>query len=311
MSLLYNTFLDQCLASFAPCPSTTDGSPCSFDSQCDGNCRIANNCMCCLSNIFNDPDHKLRIYNCLPITYTYTLRYLNRYASEIYHILMQYNTLINQLDNKNIISIGCGPATELISLERVLRDSGVSQKCNYIGFDINPLWQNQNFYLSSLFTLDHLIPNPTFCTNCFTSVDPLLNETKLIILNYVVSDIYKHTPKTIMSKHNVNLFLNETMTSIFNAMPTDAYILINDANSRNMGRDEIENWAGSMSITFPDSKICKGYFDYPNRDDFIKFNSSSIGMPSNSLVFSNFNSLFSIWQSNVNECRSAFVLIKK
>lgn len=69
MSFLYNTFLNYCLMSYSPC-SPTDGSClCDNDSLCEGQYRVVNNCINCLSNMFNDPDQKLRRYNCLPITH--------------------------------------------------------------------------------------------------------------------------------------------------------------------------------------------------------------------------------------------------
>jgi hypothetical protein len=78
-----------------------------------------------------------------------------------------------------------------------------------------------------------------------------------------------------------------------------------------MGRDEIENWVDSMNYNIPYFKVFKGFFDYPNREDYIKFNNQSYCKQSNSLIFENENQDFFKFQSNINECKSAFVLIKK
>jgi hypothetical protein len=214
--------------------------------------------------------------------------------------------LFSQLDNKNIISLGGGPATELIALERLFRDNNTSPNCKYYNFDTNQIWLDLNMCLKDLFYIHHLNPDPVFQNNIFDSSNSLLNETKLIILNYVISDIYKHTLRS-----QVNSFFDSVLTQIFNNMPIDTYILINDANSRYMGRDEIEDWSDKMLRCFPNSKIYKGYFNYPSREDYIRFNHSSVCVPSNLFVFCNINQDFLTWQSNVNECRSAFVLIKK
>ncbi|GHT67758.1 hypothetical protein FACS1894110_13830 [Spirochaetia bacterium] len=69
----------------------------------------------------------------------YSLRYTNRYASKIYHILSNTKKLLNQLDRYNIISIRCGPATEAIAIEKVFRDNNISPFCNYYGYDPNPI----------------------------------------------------------------------------------------------------------------------------------------------------------------------------
>ncbi|GHT67754.1 hypothetical protein FACS1894110_13820 [Spirochaetia bacterium] len=101
------------------------------------------------------------------------------------------------------------------------------------------------------------------------------------------------------------------MTPLFHRISTDTYILINDTNSKYMGRTEFENWVNTMTSFYQNSHVVKGYFDYPSREDYIKFSGNSREMPENSLIFQNQAPGFDTWQDNNVECRSAFILLKR
>ena len=127
-----------------------------------------------------------------------------------------------------------------------------------------------------------------------------------MILNYVISDIHKHNYTSL------GIFFSE-LTSIFKAMPANSYIIINDVNSWNMGRDEIENWVSSVSIEGYSIKKCGCVFECSKRHTEARFSRFKNGIiPKTSLKFST-PSVAGIdsFYDNVNECRSAFVILKK
>ena len=80
--------------------------------NCTENFKCTTNC---LTDIFRS--NKTRIYTCKTITHMYVLRFMNRYASEIYHIL---SDLIPPLNNGDlIISLGCGPCFETVGWKNI------------------------------------------------------------------------------------------------------------------------------------------------------------------------------------------------
>jgi len=101
--------------------------------------------------MFYEEDHRMRTYKCLPITYLYVKRFTDTFALEIYRILFQYDDIWNNISNKNIVSIGCGPATELIAIEKIIRDKSIQSTCQYIGFEPNNMWSSVWNILTNIF----------------------------------------------------------------------------------------------------------------------------------------------------------------
>jgi len=258
MSHIIQQYISQCKNLYKPCPQTDNGI-CNNDPLCECRCFIYSDCKTCLSNIFFNYEHRLRTYKCLPITYSYVERYTNIFASEIYRILFQYDDIWNNISNKNIVSIGCGPATELIAIEKIMRDKAVQPTCQYMGFDPNNIWSSVWNILTNIFQSHNI--QLSFIDSMLSIDNPVLKNTKLLILNHVVSDVFKHAQNP---KVDIINFLQNDITPIIQQMPIDSFILINDINSFRMGRDEIEKWAHSIINT---SIIEIGYFEnveHPN-----------------------------------------------
>ena len=133
-----------------------------------------------------------------------------------------------------------------------------------------------------------------------------MSNTKLLIINYVISDIYNHAPEGQQSEA-VTKFLSTIVNPIIDNMPFDSYILFNDVNSINMGRDEIEKWSAK-----PDLKIIsKGFFEYPKRNIVQQFAGASSVIENNQFVFEDTNEDEYSNRDNINECHSAFILLLK
>jgi hypothetical protein len=245
--------------------------------------------------MFYDQAHRNRRYQCLPITYSYVERFTETYASEIYRILFDFDDLWNNITNRVITSIGCGPATELIAVEKILRDKSIDNVCQYVGFDPNCVWSSVWDILINIFQSQKRNIVPSFQNRVLSSNDNILKDTKLLILNYVVSDVYKHTQNPRIDTHN---FLHNDITPLIQKMPADSYILVNDVNSYRMGRDEIEEWAHTICVAIIDQIGYFEHFDYPQS----RFNSPSAKKRIDR---------HSVFSNQVPVCQSAYILLKK
>ena len=306
----HEKYLAFCRRSLKVCPENTN-QVCNTDGRCTRNCKNDKFCLQCLSKIFEDENSRFRRYKCENITYSYVLRYLNRYASEIF-LLLKSNLLFNKQTPLDIVSIGCGPATELFGFERSIHSIIPTRPFRFFGYEPNKLWNNCQSFVSHIF---NSIPNcsVSFINNYFDENNPLVTNLDFLVLNYLLSDIHKHSPGEKSERDNaVILYLNNTILPIFKKMKKGSYILINDTNSHNMGRNAIEKWANSINSLC--LRVVKGYFDYPNRYPRAHFNSGDKQEKSNSLQFAPPNSMmynYDIYTIYINECRSSYVLIQR
>lgn len=287
-----------CINNFCKCSCTciykkTECSVSTFAPRID--------CVNYITLMFHDREYAMHRYSCIPITFAYIFRYSNRYASEIYYIMNYFRVLeqFSSNQNINVLSIGCDPATEVIALECLSKEQGKNISCT--GFDMNLVWHITQSIMKDVLK-DFSSCTVDFCNMELTSDNSLIKNTNILILNYIVSDIYKHSDNP---SSGVTDFLSEVQ-KMFERMPDNSYIIINDVNSCNMGRDEIEAW--SQELPYEKSY---GIFDYADRKSQCKFNQhqEQFKYP---LFFSLPESLeLDDFSEYVTECRSAFVVIKK
>lgn len=244
MSNIYNQYLLYCLQQYQPCHPILG---CDNDPLCSCACGEQGSCTECLSNMFNDGNHRNRRYCCTPITYSYVIRYTNRYASEIYKGLKHIS--FDLFSHINIVSIGSGPSTELISLERYFRDYSIGLPTHYTGYDTNNIWGNCQNEIARIVEKSNPCIKVKHINERFMpqEVSTSTSGINILIMNYVISDILKHYGGSV-----VNDFLNNTITPLLRQMPPNSYVLVNDVNSSNMGRDEIEAWVNSLNRVMPE-----------------------------------------------------------
>jgi len=295
MSHIIQQYISQCKALYKPCPQTDNGI-CNIEPLCECRCNIYSDCKTCLSNIFFNYEHRMRIYNCLPITYSYVERFTDTFASEIYRILFEYDDIWNNISNKNIVSLGCGPATELIAIEKIIRDKAIQTACQYIGFDTNDIWSSVWGILTNIFKSYNIqCIQSSFQKSLLEPNNSILQNTKLLIINHVISDVFKHAQNP---REDVYNFLQNDITIIIQQMPVDSFILINDVNSCYMGRDEIENWAHLIC----NANIVEiGYFENFKYPDISKFNNTLAKRRKDR------NSVF----YSFPVCQSAYIILKR
>lgn len=294
----FQNYIRDCIRNYSPCET----GKC-VDENCNCHCREKKSCTDCLSDMFNNEEHANRVYKCTPITFSYTIRYTNRYASEIYIVLRckLVNNSFQNTNKLNVLSIGCGPATELVALEKFSREQ--NKQVNYYGYDLNDIWKSVQQTLQNNLTNTNCIA--TFFNSDFQDNNKILPEIDILILNYVISDIYKHK-KEIVKK------ILENIIKIVKKMKKNSIIIINDVNSYNMGRNEIEDCLNDLNKNY--YTIIGAYFDYSGRYRNQKFSKleNIKEFPITPLLFDtlSINGMDNFIE-HVSECRSAFVIIKK
>lgn len=128
-------------------------------------------------------------YSCDRITYHYVLRFFNRFSSEIFHLMNQIN--YTNCSDMNVVSLGCGPGSEVYGIIKSLRTKNTDTILHYEGHDLNPIWEPvQTMSKGYLKQLPHEIN--FFTTDLFNDFHGFINnEVDILVLNYLLSDIAK------------------------------------------------------------------------------------------------------------------------
>jgi len=195
-------------------------------------------CFSCLRNSFYGSGTDT--YNCLKKLCYYTINYGPAYVNEIYSFLKKSEILESfKKDNINIYSLGSGFSPDYIAMEKYIKKNEVNFKLfSYFGFDIEPLWRD--------ITQDAI---PILAD--LTRVPINYNNVDIIFLNKLFSTLKNHN-----SERN---FLNRFAIDL-KTLPTEAYIIFNDINHYNMGRDDFDRFMQSNNFKL----IEKYYFNIEN-----------------------------------------------
>ena len=191
----------------------------------EGTC-ISCNCSQCFQEMFFSIG---RTFNCIYSTYSYVCRYIYQYSSEILHLLYHHKFIFisekgeQRQDNINILSIGCGPCSEIFAFNSFLKYINYTGNISFCGFDICSEWKSIHSKISSLipFNIDF------HYENCIRYIGDTQNYQypNILILNYVLSDICKNG--------DINEFINNITNNLIDKMPAKSIIIINDINHYN------------------------------------------------------------------------------
>lgn len=209
-----NTFIQYCIRHYK---QPKNCSSCVNEKQCNN----ANNCYkVCIYKIHRFTNKTLH-YNCPNMLNCYILKHFYRYSSEIESVFERhFNGCQEHIFNGcqehiNIASIGCGPASELFGiLDYKERNPQSTFTFDYKGFDIDDIWQPIWEYAENRLNNVHFIKQDFFDyyqTNTMPNV---------IILNYMLSDMAKYSPKSMPQ------FL-EKLLAFIESMPY-GMVIIND-----------------------------------------------------------------------------------
>lgn len=216
MCLELSKLINQCAAAYA---GGTECQNCVNDKKCES----CNTCKCYDSCIH--PLHQYnsngKTYNCLNMAYNYVVKHFYRFASEIeyafrivYHAEQQ-----NWKDNINVVSLGCGPSSELYGIINELQNQQSNLVVSYHGFDTNAIWQ-KIWNLNIDICKQH---NITYTTDdMFAYYTEHSDEhIDILILNYLLSDVARN-----MQKEEKNLFLDKLAEFI--DVKDVQYVIFND-----------------------------------------------------------------------------------
>lgn len=156
-------------------------------SGCHRGC--GDDCYNCL-NYIHKKSTTTEHYSCNKITYNYLLKHGNQFASEIAKAISGIKSGLLQNDEISILSVGCGPSTELYSAVEILK----GHKISYYGFDRSDIWAAiQSFNIAQLSPAGHDIQYLT--QDFFDFVQDSWIQWDVLILNYFFSDFIKYSPK--------------------------------------------------------------------------------------------------------------------
>lgn len=148
-------------------------------------CNNAENCYkVCIYKIHRFTNKTLH-YDCPNLLNCYVLKHFYRYISEIESVFERFFNGCSV--HINVASIGCGPASELFGIIDYKENNPQSTfSFDYMGFDLNNIWQPLWTYSESRFDNVHFIHQDFFD---FYSEH---NKPDVIILNYMLSDMAKY-----------------------------------------------------------------------------------------------------------------------
>lgn len=185
---------------------------------CENKCK--GSCESCLEDIHFG---NTRRYNCINMMNYYVCKYGYKYSSEIANIFF-YNNLIDDKDNINMISIGCGPCTDLLGVNEYIKNSGLEIELRYFGIDLNKKWKFVHEYIENNF---NEIKTEFIYEDAFNVFEELNSVEKcdILFLQYLLSDMVKH-----YNADEMDDFVEDLVDIIIGNMERGSYVIINDIN---------------------------------------------------------------------------------
>lgn len=206
---------------------------CCNNHFCINNGCKESDCSNCMYNILHNPNPQIH-YSCNRITYYYVLRFFNRFASEISHLIDLFVPHINKtITDIYIVSLGCGPGTEIYGFLKSLNDTHPNIKLHYEGHDLEKSGETvQNISKRCLSNMNHNIN--FYSTDMFADFHGFNNDyINFLILNYVLSDAVKYLTKEQKTNFIDNIvgFIidNNVRNVIFNDIKYYGYPLLLDS----------------------------------------------------------------------------------
>lgn len=217
-------------------------SNCSYNKYCPDDCGK------CLEYIhFPNKAPKIKKYDCPNMANFYTCKYAYKYMSELVYALNQLKDL-KEISNLKVMSIGCGPCTDLFALDYVDEKGEYEFKSlEFRGIDpAKMVWEDihENIKKHSNDKYDIRF----YYKDIIEYVDIIVAKKwvpDLIIFQYVFSDMEKHC-----SKEKFVSFISKIANFINNDMKENTYIIINDINlttTKGGGRERFDELLDKIS----------------------------------------------------------------
>ncbi|PKN01897.1 MAG: hypothetical protein CVU77_02890 [Elusimicrobia bacterium HGW-Elusimicrobia-1] len=121
-----------------------------------------------------------------------------------------------------ILSLGCGFAPDFLAATKYISDNDLSMSIDYHGIDMNDSWKSARYELTGArFSTDDV------------SVNIDLSGYDIVIIGKLFS--------TLMKNSLGGKFLDTFRWAVSSQLKKSAFVIFNDINSRNKGRDVFHN----------------------------------------------------------------------
>lgn len=199
-------FLTKCNDEFGklPCPTQIDDCQTCFDRCYYG----------------NHQDN----YSCGKGCFYYAMHYAPAYISEIYHFL-SISKVIEQIGKNNVIvcSLGGGMGTDYCAIKQYISNNRLNINFNYVLFDKELQWQS---------IIKQYAPQLSISLVDLTENVIQFGDTDIVFVNKLFS--------TLVANDMADAFLPKFFQSL-QTLKTGAYVVFNDVNLRDRGRDRFDN----------------------------------------------------------------------
>lgn len=193
-------------------------------------------------------------YACSAGTDYYLCKFACRFIGEIFNGLKHIDSSLNELSSLKILSLGCGPCTELPAVFASAKSN--SKPIKYCGVDLEyTAWKKFHNCIKGAYTdsVDFIY------MDCFQYLSNLLPNNwspNIIIINYLISAITDHAKRHDLV-NNISFYFK-------NKCPSGSILFLNDINTPCFSTDFFDELASKLDAQQDESAqfsiLRKGYF---------------------------------------------------
>ena len=300
---LLDTVVDRCHECYQ---NAQRNHPCSL-LECTHNCEHILqgdecNCINCLEEIHYHKQYGRKTYDCPNLVLCYGCRYLNRFTSEIRYAL-DVVPVIETFDEYRILSIGCGPAPDLMAFEKYIHEKNLNKRILYKGFDLNENWWSiHNMISQNCISPWPIKPKFHYVDAIALFSNQQIPDANVLVLQYVISHF--HNTKQFDQLHT---FFEHITDNIILKMKKPSVIIIHDVNHFQLGRDHFEDLIEILRTKGVHGVCQKRYFDNAITHQEQRF---GYAYPSISLHYPPKQEIRDIYCRSNNDCSGASLIIE-
>lgn len=237
----------------------TDNNTDYFCKNCPSNasCDLQTIRKCWEQNFFHKNDDKLEsytAYTCSAGTDYYLCNFACRFIGEILNGLNYINSSLNELSSLKILSLGCGPCTELPAVLKYAKLN--SKPIKYCGVDLeHTAWKKFHHCIKDAYTDSVDI----IYMDCFQYLSNLLPNNwspNIIIVNYLISAITNNDKRHELVD-NISFYFQ-------NKCPSGSILFLNDINNPDFSTNFFNKLASKLNTQQDESAqfsiLRQGYF---------------------------------------------------
>ena len=292
-----NTLINRIIRSCAERYHQTQCNECSYLEHCPHNCGR------CLHYIHTPTSAPApRKYDCQRMADYYVCKYASKYTSELFYAFTRMRSL-EELPKLKVLSIGCGPCTDLFALDLVRAEQTfLFDELDYRGIDINTeIWENElnDIHDNIPLTWSVRIIDADVC-EVVSRLFEYSWRPNLIVLQYVFSDMRKNC-----SDEEIYEFI-DALAAFIDDCPDDTYIVCNDINLSTCYQGGREYFDILLDRIQSKTLFRQNHFYNNNKSNHYEYGDE---YDSNELIIDPPD--YADFSSPYNSCASAQIIIKK